>query len=172
VVEVREATQADTESIVELTAAGWRAAYPGIVPAERIENLPIAGWRHDIRSGLRAPKADSFTRIAEAGGEVVGYSFVAAPGREEPEASRVAEVVAVYVDPERWRTGVGRALMGSVDEGAAQAGYEELVLWSFEQNERALAFYDALGWEREDLRRPHRASGASTIRLRHSLRSQ
>ncbi len=69
---VRDAVEADTEAIVELTASGWRVAYTGIVPAERIENLPITQWRHDVSSGLRAPVADSFTRVAEIDGEVVG----------------------------------------------------------------------------------------------------
>ena len=51
--QVRDATRADTEEIVRLTASGWRVAYSGIVPAERLENLPIAAWRHDISAGLR-----------------------------------------------------------------------------------------------------------------------
>jgi len=66
---------------------GWRTAYAGILPAERIESLPIAAWHHDVSSGLRAPAADSFTRIAEMDGDVVGYCFVAAPGRDEPAGS-------------------------------------------------------------------------------------
>ncbi len=44
--------------------------------------------------------ADSFTRIAEIDGAPVGYCFVAAPGREEPKGSRIAELVAIYVDPQ------------------------------------------------------------------------
>ena len=34
-------------------------------------------------------------------GDVAGYCFVAAPGREEPDESKVAELVAIYVDPRR-----------------------------------------------------------------------
>jgi GNAT superfamily N-acetyltransferase len=166
---VRAATEADAEAIVELTAAGWRAAYPGIVPAERIESLPIAGWRHDVRSGLRSPEGDSFTLIAELDGAVAGYCYVAAPGRENPPDSRVAELVALYVDPDRWRRGVGRILLQSAGDRARRAGYAELTLWSFEQNARALNFYEALGWERTAERRPHRATGAPTIELHRLL---
>lgn len=163
---VRDAVEADTEAIVELTASGWRVAYTGIVPAERIENLPITQWRHDVSSGLRAPVADSFTRVAEIDGEVAGYCFVAAPGRDEPAGSKVAEVVAIYVDPKRWMAGIGRALMESATSLAAAAGYPEMTLWTFERNAQARAFYARLGWTKDDERRPHAATGTPTIRLR------
>lgn len=129
----------------------------------------MSGWRHDVSTGLRSPVADSFTRIAELEGGVVGYCYVAAPGRDEPAGSRVAEVAAIYVDPKRWRQGIGRALMESVVEEAGRAGYEEITLWTFEQNAQARAFYDRLGWKRNGERRPHEATGTPTIRLRQTL---
>ena len=166
---VRPAEPGDAEAMVQLTASGWRSAYRGMVPDSYIERLPISGWRHDIAAGLRSPDGDSFTWIADVDGSSAGYCFVAAPGREEPEESRVAELVAIYVDPSRWGQGLGRALMVSSLEEAARRGYEEIVLWTFERNQRARAFYDQLGWDDVGQRRPHRASGAATLRFRRSL---
>jgi GNAT superfamily N-acetyltransferase len=168
VIQIREAALPDAEAIVGLTAAGWRVAYAGIVPAEAIEELPIPTWRRDISRGLESPDGDSFTLIAEEDGEIAGYAFVAAPAREA-EGEGEAELVALYVDPERWRRGVGRALLRAAVGGAHDAGYTEVSLWSFEQNAQALAFYQALGWESTPDRRPHRSSGAPTVRLRRSL---
>ena len=166
---VRPAAVDDAEAIVELTAAGWRSAYPGIVPDELIEDLPIAAWRHDVNTGLRAPVAEAFTRIAELHEEVAGYAYVAAPARGEPEGARVAELVAIYVHSEHWRAGVGRALMESATAEAARLGYEQMVLWTFEANARAQAFYRALGWQQDGAARPHQASGTPTVRMRRSL---
>lgn len=166
---VRAATEEDTEEIVRLTASGWRVAYTGIVPSEQIENLPISAWRHDVATGLRSPVADSFNLIAELDGNVVGYCYVAAPGRDEPPDSRLAEVVAIYVDPKRWGQGIGRGLMESATEEVTRAGYREMTLWTFERNAQARAFYARLGWGRDDERRPHAATGTPTIRLRLSL---
>jgi GNAT superfamily N-acetyltransferase len=169
VIGVRDATLDDAEEIVELTAAGWRAAYPGIVPDAHLAKLPISAWRHDIREGLTRPARRSFTKIAELDGVVSGYCYVAAPGRDEPDESRMAEVVAIYVDPRSWRRGVGRELLGAAADEAEGRGFDELTLWSFERNERALRFYAALGWEREEARRPHEPTGAPTVRLRLAL---
>jgi GNAT superfamily N-acetyltransferase len=168
VIEVRAAGPDDAEAMVQLTEAGWRRAYPGIVPAEAIEALPIATWRSEITRGLASPEGDSFTLIAEDEREIGGYAFVAAPGRES-EGPGEAELVAIYVDPRRWRRGIGRALLERAVVDAGEAGYAEMTLWSFEQNAQALAFYGALGWERTSQRRPHRSTGVPTVRMRHVL---
>jgi GNAT superfamily N-acetyltransferase len=168
-IRIREASPIDTEAIVAVTASGWRAAYPGIVPARHLRDLPVSTWRSDVRSGLRAPEGDSFTRIADLDGVVAGYCFVAAPARGEPEGSRAAELVAIYVEPAFWRSGIGTELAGAATSEARERSYAEMVLWTFEANRRALAFYEALGWERDGARRPHRATGVSTVRLRRSL---
>jgi len=166
---VRPAEPADAEAIVQLTAAGWRAAYRSMVPEPMIEQLPMAAWRHDVGTGLRSPVADAFTDVAIADGEIAGYCYVAAPGREEPEGSRVAELVAIYVDPERWRHGVGRALAESAASKAARLGYEGMKLWTFEPNAPAQAFYLALGWRPDGARQPHPASGTPLVGMRRVL---
>ena len=167
--QVRAADPGDAEAIVGLTAAGWRAAYPGIVPDELIRNLPISAWRHDIGTGLRAPVADAFTRLAEVDGAPVGYCYIAAPGREELEGSEVAELVAIYVDSAHWRRGVGRALLESAQGEAGLLDYREMLLWTFEPNASARAFYLALGFADDGGRRPHEASGTPTVRMRRTL---
>jgi ribosomal protein S18 acetylase RimI-like enzyme len=168
-IRVREASPIDTEAIVQVTAAGWRAAYPGIVPARHLRDLPIATWRHDIRTGLRSPAGDSFTRIADLDGVVAGYCYVAAPAGDESEGPRVAELVAIYVEPAFWRSGIGTELADAAMAEARRRSYEEMVLWTFEGNRRALGFYEALGWRSDGVQRPHRATGVRTVRLRRRL---
>jgi GNAT superfamily N-acetyltransferase len=169
VIQVRDATLDDAAAIVELTAAGWMAAYRGIVPDAHLAKLPISAWRHDIREGLTRPARRSFSKIAELDVVVAGYCYVAGPGRGEPDDSQMAEVVAIYVDPRSWRRGVGRELLAATVDEAEGRGFGELTLWSFERNERALRFYEALGWELEGARKPHEPTGAPTVRLRLAI---
>src|SRR5262245_44824232 len=127
-VTVRDAVEADAEAMVELTAGGWRQAYRGMVPDAYIEKLPISGWRHDISSGLRKPRLDAFSLIAEVDGETAGYCFVAAPGRHDPEDSKHAELVALYVNQRHWRQGVGRLLAERAVDRTRELGYEDMEL--------------------------------------------
>lgn len=168
-VRVREAVVEDAGSMAKVNAAGWREGYRGIIPDEHLEHLPVASWRREITDGLREPRADSFSQVAELDGSFAGYCFVAAPGRDEPEGARVAELVAIYVDPLRWRRGVGRELVTAAIGEAAQRGYAELILWTFERNERALDFYRAVGFAPDGGERLFLPIGVPTVRLRRDL---
>jgi ribosomal protein S18 acetylase RimI-like enzyme len=169
VVEVRVANVEDADAMAEVNAAGWREGYRGIVPDSRRDHLPVGRWRREMRAGLESPRGESFTRIAELDGEFAGYCFVAAPGREEPDDSPVCELAALYVDPGVWRRGVGTALVDSAVAEAAACGCEEMLLWTFEENTRALAFYRAAGFLEDGGQRPYVPIGAATVRLRRSL---
>jgi GNAT superfamily N-acetyltransferase len=166
-VRVREATPDDTEAIVAVTAAGWRTAYREIVAQDRLAELPLARWRHEVHVGLRRPVEDSFSHVAEIDGDFAGYCFVAAPSRERDLGRKVAELVAIYVEPERWGQGAGSALMYAALERLDGLPYDEVVLWTFKGNAPAIAFYERHGWRRDGDEKVHPRTEAVAIRLRH-----
>jgi GNAT superfamily N-acetyltransferase len=165
-VRVREATPDDTDAIVNVTASGWRTAYRDIVAPEKLVDLPIARWRHEVHVGLRRPVDDAFSYVAEIGGEFAGYCFVAAPSREPDEGRNVAELVAIYVEPARWRQGAGEALMNGAMARLSGLPYDEVILWTFKENALAIAFYQRHGWSRDGGEKVHPRSGAVAIRFR------
>jgi GNAT superfamily N-acetyltransferase len=165
-VRVREGTPEDTDAIVAVTATGWRTAYRDIVAPEKLADLPVARWRHEVHVGLRRPVDDAFTYVAEIDGEFAGYCYVAAPSREPDLGPEVAELVAIYVQPGRWRQGGGGALMSAAMERLSRLPYDEVVLWTFKENAPALAFYERHGWSRDGEEKVHPRSGVLAVRLR------
>lgn len=159
----------DAEEMARVNAAGWREGYRGIVPDERLDHLPEADLRRQMQAGLREPRLDSFTHVGHRDGEFAGYCFVAAPGRDEPDDSMITELVAIYVEPSLWRRGVGRALAEAAIARAKKLGYEWMTLWTFEQNQRALSFYGAFGFEHDGGQRPFVPIGTPCVRLRRRL---
>ncbi|HEY6636876.1 MAG TPA: GNAT family N-acetyltransferase [Solirubrobacterales bacterium] len=169
-VRVRKATPDDTDAIVAVTAAGWRTAYRDIVPQDRLASLPLARWRHEVHVGLRRPVEDSFSYVAEIDGDFAGYCFVAAPSREPDLGRKVAELVAIYIEPERWGQGAGSALMHTALVQLADLPYDEVVLWTFKENAPAIAFYERHGWRCDGDEKVHPRTEAVAIRLRHRAR--
>jgi GNAT superfamily N-acetyltransferase len=163
---VREATPDDTEAIVSVTVAGWRAGYRDIVAPENLADLPVDRWRHEVGLGLRRPLDDAFTYVAEIEGRFAGYCYVAAPSRESELGPAVAELVAIYVDPEQWRQGAGEALVGAAMERLAGLPYTEVALWTFKENDRAIAFYERDGWQPDGAEKIHARTGARAVRYR------
>ncbi len=152
-----------------MTAAGWRVGYRDIVAPDRLAELPVDRWRHEVGVGLRRPVADAFTHVAEIDHSFAGYCFVAAPSREADLGDSVAELVAIYVDPDYWRRGAGQALMGAAMDRLGGLPYPEVILWTFKENRRALAFYDRHGWRADGAEKVHARSGAPAIRLRRPV---
>jgi ribosomal protein S18 acetylase RimI-like enzyme len=165
-VRIRAATPDDLDAIVAVTAAGWRAAYRDIVAPERLAELPVARWRHEVHIGLLRPVEDAFTYVAEIDGRFAGYCFVAAPSREPKLGGNVAELVALYVEPGDWRRGAGSALMRAAMDRLAELPYDEVILWTFKENTPAIDFYEGHGWRREREEKVHPRSQAVAIRLR------
>ena len=162
---VRDATLDDTEAIVSVTASGWQEGYQGIVPPQVLANLPLDRWRHEIDVGLRRPLGDAFTRVAELDGAIAGYAYVVAPAKDGDLQGEVAELVAMYVDPARWRQGVGTALMADVLERLGQGGYTDVVLWVFKENRAARKFYERHGFKRDRSERFHPLAQTQAMRM-------
>jgi ribosomal protein S18 acetylase RimI-like enzyme len=144
--------------------SAWRAGYRGLVAPEKLAELPVDRWRHEVGVGLRRPVEDAFSCVAEIGDAFAGYCYVAAPAREADVGPEVAELVAIYVDPEHWREGAGQALMDAAMERLRGLPYTGVVLWTFKENERAIAFYERNGWRPDGAEKIHERTGAPAVR--------
>ena len=65
-------------------------------------------------------------------------------GRREKVRHRAN--VGISIDSAFWGLGLGKALMAACIECAKKAGYKQLELDVFEQNERAIGLYKSLGF--------------------------
>ena len=81
------------------------------------------------------------------------------------------ELFALYVDPDFWGRGVGRALIAAARARLVAEGYRWAVLWVLEGNARADRFYRADGWAPDGARRTETIGGlaATDLRCRRSL---
>ena len=111
---------------------------------------------------------DTDALIAEDEDGIAGFVVLAIPARglEEPDAG---EITALYVDPPRWRGGVGRALVDAAGAELRDEGCDVVVLWTFAASDRSRGFYAALGFEPDGARATHARTGVDEIRLRARL---
>jgi ribosomal protein S18 acetylase RimI-like enzyme len=107
--------------------------------------------------------------VATIEGQIVGY-VGGGSSRDSEEAEGTAEIYAIYVTPTRWRQGLGRRLMEAAITRLSDAGFDEVMLWTFGENAPARRFYEALGFEHDGgTRRPQRSGGVLEVRYRRRL---
>ncbi|HEY2477584.1 MAG TPA: GNAT family N-acetyltransferase [Solirubrobacterales bacterium] len=167
-VELREARRGDELAVAEVHVRSWQEAYRGLMPAEFLDALDPrdrAGRYTFEATGADAPttvlavvsgEGDaedlSLTNCWEvrSGSSASPFERIAGfvtygPSRDE-DLPGLAEIRALYVDPDCHRGGLGRMLMAEARSRLAAEGYEEAFLWVLRGNTRGATFYEREGW--------------------------
>jgi len=167
--EIRDAAPGDADAIAEINAAGWRAAYVGLIDRDRLEHLPVKAWAREIRANLEQLSPDSFSLVAELDGVIAGSCFVMGAARDGDLLDQVAELVAIYIDPPRWRQGIGTALLHEALDRCGREGKEEISLWTLSGNRAAQVFYERHGFKPDGTEQVHPVARAPALRMRRPL---
>ncbi len=167
---IRRALVGDARAIAEIGVRGWQAAYAGILPDDFLASLSVdpreIAWLSLLES---VEEAGAPTWLAEREGRAVGF-VSSGPPRDEDVPLPGAEIYAIYVVPEAWRSGAGRALMNAAVGHWRTAGVTTLVLWVLEANGRARSFYESQNWRPDGGRQDVDFGGFAATEIRYRLR--
>jgi ribosomal protein S18 acetylase RimI-like enzyme len=163
---IREARSSDAAAVADLVIRSWRAAYPGMVEQRVLDDLALPEqtekWREVIEGRMNV-------LVATAEHAIVGVVAIAAPTRDTDEWKDVAELAAVYADPDHFRSGIGNALLNHAIELLSEERWREVTVWTLNNNHRALAFYQGFGFKRDGALREETDWHEPDVRLRRRL---
>ncbi|MHB2022882.1 MAG: GNAT family N-acetyltransferase [Mycobacteriales bacterium] len=145
---VRETTTADAAAVARLQVRSWRAAYAGLIPAGYLAAMSAAERATRYTRMLAEMPAERGHWVAEAAGVVQGFAG-AGRSRDEGAGREVGELYALYVDPDYWGRGAGRALLDRAGEFLVNSGCTEMTLWVLAGNRAARGFYEAAGFHHD-----------------------
>ncbi|HTR76083.1 MAG TPA: GNAT family N-acetyltransferase [Solirubrobacterales bacterium] len=192
---VRAARPGDEAAVAEVHVRSWQEAYKELMPAEFLAALDPRerAARYEFGGGEEAPTTLVAVEVGEEGSGVTPsltnsvevrsgvtpdpveraplVGFVTFGSSRDEDARGLAEIYALYVDPERYGGGVGRLLMAEARGRLAELGFEAAVLWVLRGNERARSFYRREGWSPDGTSRVEQPYGiVSTVdRFRRDL---
>ncbi len=168
-ISIRRATPADSRAIAEIGAESWQAAYRQIVPADFLAGLNVAAREVAWRARLESEDDDGAPSwVATQGERAIGFA-ASGPPRDEDVPEPAAEIYAIYVRPDTWRRGAGRALLEAATQEWLGRGARTLALWVLEANENGRAFYEAMGWRPDGARQTLDLGGIPVLELRYRL---
>jgi len=149
---IREAEPRDARGIAEVHVRSWQAAYRGQLTDDYLDGLSVEERLEQHRRSLEQPRAEWRTWVADDDGRVGGFA-VTGPSEDADAEPSTAELYAIYLEPDRVGTGLGRGLLDHAIADLRERGFTVVTLWVLETNERARRFYEVAGW---------RADGAET----------
>jgi GNAT superfamily N-acetyltransferase len=167
-VEVRRAEPNDAPEVARVHVRSWQVACRGLLADEYLDGLrpqDRAAHYHFGQSDANAP----LTLVATSKGTILGFATVG-PARDV-DVEGAGELLALYVDPPWWGSGIGRTLVSAARDRLLEMGRSEAVLWVLVGNERAPRFYRLDGWMAEGVRRHDEVWGmlVDEVRYRRSL---
>jgi len=154
-INIRSARASDAGAICDVHDASWREAYRGIIPGAELEKIISkrgpGWWRKAILRGSNILLLDAAERIG-------GYVTF---GRNRLPAMRhKGELFELYLHPEFQGLGFGRKMFMAAQNELMRHGYNNMIVWSLADNERAMEFYRQLGGVR--IRSANESFGAET----------
>jgi ribosomal protein S18 acetylase RimI-like enzyme len=141
---IRPALIPDALAIAKVHIAAWQAAYAGIFPEDFLKSLSLEQREAQWVSNLNG--ATSATAVAEREGHVLGFVSFGPARDDDCDSSLVAEIVAIYVAPDAWGTGIGSQLFEFAMKSLAERSFETVTLWVLEDNAQARRFYERRGF--------------------------
>lgn len=121
-------------------------------------------WRGRIGA---AAQPDSPTIVISDASEVQGFVHTGPIRDADLEPDGRAEIYTIYVHPAAWRRGLGSTLLQAVDDFWVPRRIGELVLWVFQANRPARAFYERHGWRHDGTTQVDDFGSAQAVEVRY-----
>lgn len=167
---VRRAHVDDAAQIAAVHIAAWQATYRGIMADEVLDSLDLdrqtAGWSNNLSAEANPMLVVVQLQPLDAAHEgenppaedgVLGFGGVCPPRDSAevlnrlPDSSGLGQLAAINLHPDAFGTGVGAALLHSLEDELRTLGFTRAYLMVAEGNERAMRFYAKHGWHRTEI---------------------
>ncbi|MDR0946670.1 MAG: GNAT family N-acetyltransferase [Ruminococcus sp.] len=138
----------DESTVATILCKAWQSAFSDIITGDDMakfadEKRHTANFKRIFENGGFAP-----TYIAALNGKQCGIiSFGKSRNLDSPNT---AEIIAIHSLDSVWGKGVGHAMMEFALAELRRQGYQEVMLWVFEANDRARKFYERHGFTVDD----------------------
>ncbi len=163
---IRKGSELDAPRIAGIQVKTWQAAYRGLMPDDYLDKLDALRREVVWKQLLSAPWETVFVVLREA--RIVGFCDVL-PSRDGGAPAEVAEIAALYVEPEEWGKGAGRGLVAAAVEHARDHGFSSLTLWVLASNRRARTFYEQAGFRADGAEKTDSSPGFPLHEVRYRL---
>ena len=161
---LRPARPGDEAAVAQVHVRAWQQAYRGLLPDEYLDRLDPSERASRYTFGGDDP-GGPHTTVAVDDDSICG--FAATGPCRDPDRPGAGELYAIYVDPNHWGRGLGRALIDAARRGFVDQHLEDAVLWMLVGNQRADRFYRIDGWRPDGQRRMQEIHGIDVDEVRY-----
>lgn len=144
----RPACSEDAPQLAQIHLQSWQAVYRGVLSAGYLADLAAGVDRRAERLSDAISHARFSIWVAQLDEHPVAWASFG-PSRDADALPGTGELRAINLLPQVWAQGIGKALWQHVRQGLISTGHDSATVWVIQGNQRALGFYQSLGFVRQ-----------------------
>jgi len=139
---VRTARANDAADVARVYIESWHDTYPSFLPMQMLSAMTLKGQTSRWQAAIRAKGRETVMVAENPKHGVIGMASFG-PSRDGGLGFD-GEVYTLYVHPDFFNRGVGRALLDAAFADLRRRGFTSCVIWAHAKNP-ARFFYEAMG---------------------------
>ena len=140
---IRRVKAGDEEILAYIQTESWKEAFKEIVPADLLlKSTDIERVTAMYKKLLDEHKGNGYILELDQRPHCIAWWDAA----REKDMVGFAELICIHSLKENWHKGCGSLMMKQILEDVKRAGYSKIMLWVFDNNVRAIKFYEAHGF--------------------------
>lgn len=160
---LRPLTSDDYDAAIDIVNTNWKRTYSGYVSPLLLDENGYKERAERLRRDFRSKRLSEY--VWEEHGKVLALLSIGDTADEDKKGA--FEVWRVYVAPQAQGRSIGRQCLAFAEQEAKRQGYQEIIIWAFQENTKAVAFYQKNGYvidKSEYLGEPYLAVGTRLIK--------
>ena len=133
----------DEESLAYIQTESWKAGFKDILSPDILEKCTKMEKATAMYRRLLEQKIGNGYLLSVAGKP---HCIAWWDSTRETDMPGYAELICIHSLENQWRKGYGSKMMEKVLRDITDAGYSKVMLWVFEDNNRARSFYEKHGF--------------------------
>jgi predicted acetyltransferase len=164
---IHKAELGDESTVASILCKAWQSAFSEIITAD--EMAKFADEKRHTANFRRVLESDGFTPIYIAALNSEQCGIISFGKSRDLDSPNTAEIIAIHSLDSVWSKGVGHAMMEFALAELRRLGYQEVMLWVFEANNRARKFYERHGFSTDGAVKDSGFRNVKEVRYRRVL---
>ncbi len=148
---IRRVRPGDENSLAYVQTESWKEAFREIVPADILSKCTELKKATEMyRKLLAENKGNGYILELDGNPHCIAWWDAS----REKDMAGFAELICIHSLKDNWHKGYGKMMMKQILDDIKSSGYSKVMLWVFDNNLRAIKFYEAHGFAASGRKQP------------------
>ena len=160
---IRPLSEKDYDVVIDIVNTNWKRTYSNYVNPLLLNEVGCKVREEELRNDFQSKRLSEY--VWEEQCQVLALLSIG--NTADMDRKRAFEIWRIYVKPEVQGHNIGSQCLLFAEQEALKQGYQEIIIWAFTSNTKAISFYQKNGYgidKNEYLGKPYLAFGTRLIK--------